>query len=357
MFLYSHLCRIIRSFCNIDRSVMMDFRLYTSLPKNAFSLTHRDKIMVMGSCFSEHIGQKLQASKFDCVVNPSGVLYNPFSIARALENSLSGRASVRLFHQDGLWRSWDYDTSFASPDKDTLRRSMAEAALRAGEFWKNPGLLILSFGTNHYYRVRNDSPFYAQAGEEAVANCHKVPGRNFEERVGGVEEMVCRWTELFSRMWQEYPALKVLCTVSPVRYKKYGLHGSALSKAALLLMVDELVRAFPGRCFYFPSYEIVTDELRDYRFYAEDMVHPSAQAVEYVWECFDQSFFTDDTRMIIKEYTAIRKALAHRPLHPETDVYQCFLHEIMLRIEAFQRKYPYLSLPKEQNLCHTLLNQ
>ncbi len=313
--------------------------------------------MVLGSCFSEHIGRKLQDAKFDCVVNPSGVLYNPFSMAQMLDAGLSGSGESRLFFHEGLWRSWSHDTSFASPDRETLRWSIEEASMKAKGFWANPGLLILSFGTNHYYKVREDSPLYAQAGGEVVANCHKVPGVNFEECVGGVEEMTGLWKQSLSRIWCKFPSLKVLCTVSPIRYKKYGLHGSALSKAALLLMVDELVNAFPERCFYFPSYEIVMDELRDYRFYAEDMVHPSAQAVEYVWDCFSQSYFTDDTRVIIKEYTAIRKALSHRPLHPDTDVYQCFLHEIMLRIEAFQRKYPYLSLSKEQNLCHTLLNQ
>ena len=150
------------------------------------------------------------------------------------------------------------------------------------------------------------------------------------------------------------PNLKVLFTVSPIRHAKDGMHGNQLSKATLLLAIDEICRTCPN-CFYFPSYEIVVDELRDYRFYADDMIHLSSQAVEYIWECFGQCYFSKETQVIMKEWTEIKKAIDHKPFHPESDGYRKFLSQIVLKIMQMKEKFPYLEVQKEMELCESRL--
>jgi hypothetical protein len=169
-----------------------------------------------------------------------------------------------------------------------------------------------------------------------------------------VKTIVEEWQDVLKKCREINPNLKVLFTVSPIRHAKDGMHGNQLSKATLLLAVDELCRTCPG-CFYFPSYEIMMDELRDYRFYADDMLHPSRMAVEYLWECFSKCYFKEQTHVVMKEWAEIRRGLEHKPFDPESEAYRNFLSQIVLKIARIKEKFPYLEVQKELELCECRL--
>ena len=178
-----------------------------------------------------------------------------------------------------------------------------------------------------------------------MSNCHKLPESNFNRRLLSVDEIVNEYTSLIAGMTARNPNLKILFTVSPIRHIRDGMHANQLSKSTLLLTIDRLQQLFPKQVFYFPAYEIVLDELRDYRFYADDMLHPSPLAVNYLWKCFSDSFFSAETKQVMTEVEDIRKDMAHKPFHPESEAYQRFLGQIVLKIERLIGE-----------LCHIRLN-
>ena len=206
----------------------------------------------------------------------------------------------------------------------------------------------MSWGTAWVYRHR-------QLGR-VVANCHKFPATDFERFRLSPEDIEQVYTDLLSRLHSRYPDMRVLFTVSPIRHWKDGAHANQLSKSTLLLAIDRLQQLFPDHVFYFPSYEIVLDELRDYRYYADDMLHPSPLAVRYLWERFSEAFFSAETKQVITAIEDITKDLSHKPFHPESEAYQRFLGQIVLKIERLIGKYPYLDFQKETELCHMRLN-
>lgn len=320
---------------NVDNRTM---NLTTSvhIPANSLRISHRQHILLMGSCFADEMGQKLHDDRFDCLVNPFGTLYNPMSILQSLERLLSGRefGESDLFQYGGLWHSWMHHGSFSGVNpQDTLdgiRRSFAQAV----EFLRQTDVLVMTWGTNRSY-------FYQ---DQLVANCHKVPEKQFRTRDFGVEEIVNCTTEVLNRLWQVNPQLHVVLTVSPIRYVKYGLHESQLSKATLLLAADALQRQFPDTVHYFPAYEILMDELRDYRFYADDLVHPSSLAVQYVYERFTSCFVDKQDQLISAECRKLVREMQHRPLHPESAEYQRFRAQLEKKINDLKQRYPYLKI-------------
>jgi hypothetical protein len=190
---------------------------------------------------------------------------------------------------------------------------------------------------------------------EVVGNCHKQPDRLFTRRLLDVDTICGEWNDTLREAKQRFPGLKVMLSVSPIRHLKDGLHGNQISKSVLLLAIDRLCRELDF-CHYFPSYEIVMDELRDYRLYAEDMLHPSPLAVKYIWECFCSTYMSKDTQRVMKEWVDIQKGLAHRPFNPDSDAYRRFLSQIVLKIEELKEKFPYFEVQKELEQCRTLLN-
>ncbi len=194
--------------------------------------------------------------------------------------------------------------------------------------------LLLTWGTTFVYQQRETG--------RIVSNCHKQPEKLFTRRMLTVDEIVDEYTRFLKELRNQNSTLKVLFTVSPIRHIRDGMHANQLSKATLLLAIEQLQSIFPTTIFYFPSYEIMLDELRDYRFYADDMLHPSPLAVNYLWERFSDVFFSDETKTIMDECESIRKALAHRPFHPDSEEHKRFLGQIVLKIERLNRKYPYL---------------
>lgn len=329
----------------------MNFRTPVEIPSGLPSMNHAQRLLLMGSCFAGNIGALLIENKFRVDLNPFGILYNPLSMSAALREALSGKvyAESDLFFYRECWHSPMHHGAFsAATPEETLQNINSRLASLRQEL-DELDWLMLTLGTAYVYE-RKDSG-------RVVANCHKQPERLFARRRLEVEEVVEDYALLLSDLWRRAPGMKVLLTVSPIRHLRDGLHADRLSKSILLLASARLQEMFPNGVFYFPSYEIVLDELRDYRFYSDDMVHPSPLAIQYIWERFGEAFFTDDTRQLIGECEAIRRALAHKPFHPEAEEYKRFLGQIVLKINRLNRKYPYLDFEKETELCHIRLNQ
>ena len=264
----------------------MEFRTKVSVGRAPFSIRPCCRMLFVGSCFADSMGRRFVDDKFRAVVNPFGVMYNPASVLHTVER---------------------YE----------------------GE---PPEVAVLTLGTNHVYILKETG--------EIVDNCRKRPQRLFREELLTVDVCLDYLSRAVETLLSRNPDVRVVVTVSPIRYAKYGFHGSALSKAVLLLAADRLVAAYPDVVEYFPAYEIVNDELRDYRFYAEDMLHPSQQAVAYIWERLAEAFFSEDTRRFLEEWRPIKEALAHRPFRPDSDEYKEFLAATMRKAELLARKYP-----------------
>ena len=294
--------------------IVMEFRTKVDLPLQKLVLTPRNRVLLLGSCFSDEIGRRL-AAEMDggyVLINPFGTLYNPTSILQALRALQTNRLPEgHLFKgRDGRWRSWAFGGKWAADTQAECEAKTRQALQQAVAFWQQADTVFITFGTNHVYHLKADG--------RSVANCHKELSSAFEERLLSVEDVVEAWQTFFRALPGETPR-RFVFTLSPYRYIKYGLHADKLSKATLLLAIDRLCspanNAAPtaAPCFYFPAYEIVNDELRDYRFYAPDMQHPSEQTADYIWERLKEWSFApadfDRMRQNLKAY----KAALHRP--------------------------------------------
>ena len=294
-----------------------------------FQITYSDVMVSMGSCFSDNIGRCLKDAFFSIEVNPWGILFNPASIAQAIHRALDGVLydDADLVFSDGLWHSPAHHGSFSCPKAhDTLSR-MNDTLRALYDYLHRTDLLILTFGTAWVYEREG----------RVVANCHKLPANQFLRRRMTVDEIVQQYTVLLKRLFEMRPHLKVVFTVSPIRHLKDGLHENQLSKASLLLAVEQICAAFPNAT-YFPAYEIVLDELRDYRFYEEDMTHPTPLVVSYIWEKFCATYMDASTRTLLEQAEQIRRKLNHRPLYPNSPQAEMFRKQAMMEAEAFQQK-------------------
>ena len=328
----------------------MNFQTSVELPAGLPPICHTDHILLMGSCFAENIGALLADAKFRLEQNPFGILYNPLSISSALREIAAKKEYTEkdLFAYRGLWHSPMHHGSFSASTPEETLQHINGRLQQAHQAMQELGWLILTFGTAYVYEQKETG--------KVVANCHKLPENNFNRRLLSVAEIVEEYTSLITDLAAGNPNLKILFTVSPIRHIRDGMHANQLSKSTLLLAIDRLQQLFPQYAFYFPSYEIVLDELRDYRFYAEDMLHPSPLAVRYLWQRFSETFFSAETKQVMIEVDDIRRDLAHKPFHPESEAYQRFLGQIVLKIERLIGKYPYLDFQKETELCHMRLN-
>lgn len=326
----------------------MDFRTQVDLPKRETEIRHSDRIMLFGSCFAENIGNLLLTNKFRCDVNPFGILYNPLSVAEAVRRILAGETyqAEELFCSAGRWHSFMHHSVFSAVSQEECVTHINFRLERASAELPHLDWLLITWGTAWVYTLKETGA--------VVGNCHKQPDRLFSRRLLEVEEIVQAYAVLLEEVRKVNPAVKVMFTVSPIRHIKDGLHGNQISKSTLLLAVHALQQRF-GDCFYFPSYEIMMDELRDYRFYADDMLHPSPLAVAYLWECFSASYFSPETFQILKEWEVIRKGLNHKPFDAQSETYRNFLTQIVLKINRLKEKFPYFELQKELEQCQAQL--
>lgn len=324
----------------------MNFLTRTDFAPWAYRLRHDDKLLVMGSCFAEHIGERLGRMKIRAIVNPYGVLYNPQSIAEGLTRLTEQRPFTEeelFWHPDGGWNTWLHHSRYSHPDKHTALTTINSHMETAWQQLSEADVLIITFGTAWVYCLKDTG--------NIVGNCHKEPDRFFVRERLKVQEIVETYTALLHRISGVNPRLKILHTVSPVRHLKDGLHGNQLSKSTLLLAVDELCRIFPERCHYFPAYEIVMDELRDYRFYTEDMAHPSIQAINYVWEYFVEHCIDTEAQQFMLQWGKIIRALEHRPFQPDSAQFKLFAQQTVDKIRELKRHYPYIDIDKEVSQC------
>lgn len=256
----------------------MDFRTKVELPASLPPVTHAGQILLLGSCFAENMGRQLAENKFRVDVNPFGILYNPFSVSTALVEILKGKVYQEedLFAYKECWHSPMHHGSFSAATAGEVIRNINHRLQQAYKTVHQLDWLMLTFGTAYVYEQKETG--------RVVSNCHKLPESNFNRRLLSVDEIVNEYTSLIAGMTARNPNLKILFTVSPIRHIRDGMHANQLSKSTLLLTIDRLQQLFPKQVFYFPAYEIVLDELRDYRFYADDMLHPSPLAVNYLWK-------------------------------------------------------------------------
>ena len=270
----------------------MEFRTVVDVEDPGFRIGACEEMLFVGSCFADNIGSRFREEKFRATVNPFGVMYNPASILHTVEKLSSSQLS-------------------------TVRTA------------------FFTLGTNHVYRLNETG--------EIVDNCQKRPQSLFTEEELTVDECADYLQRAIDILRQHNPDVHIVLTVSPIRYRKYGYHGSQLSKATLLLAIEKIINLQSSVC-YFPAYEIVNDELRDYRFYAEDMLHPSEQAVEYIWQRLQETYLSDETKAFLQAWAPLKAALNHKPFHPDSEEYRAFMHKTMLKVDELQKKYPTFAL-------------
>ena len=327
----------------------MNLNTPVEIPSGFIPIHHAQRLLIMGSCFAENIGTLLAENKFQVDINPFGILYNPLSISMALREIIRKRLYEEsdLFSYREYWHSPMHHGSFSAATPEGVVRNIRVRLEQAHKELKQLDWLMLTFGTAYVYEQKKTG--------KVVANCHKLPEKDFVRRRLETDEITEDYILLLDELISLNPKIKILFTVSPIRHVRDGMHANQLSKSVLLLAIDRLMQRYPQATFYFPSYEIILDELRDYRFYADDMVHPSSLAVNYLWERFSETFFCPETQALIKECATIRKAIAHKPFHPESEEYKRFLGQIVLKIERLNEKYPYLDFEKETNMCRLAL--
>lgn len=309
----------------------MNLKTEVHIAKPARPIEHSDRVFMIGSCFAENMAERMKRSGIRTASNPFGVMYNPLSIAACIDRLLEGKpfGEDELIQYGGMYHSMMHHGAFSATDKATCLERI-NSSLREGErALREADIIIITWGTAWIYEFEGN----------VAGNCHKLPADRFTRRRLSPEEIAIRYRQLIGRA--DLRDKRFIFTVSPIRHIKDGLHENQLSKATLLLATDMLRQDFP-ELDYFPSYEIMNDELRDYRFYADDMLHPSALAEQYIWERFTGSRFSASALASAKECEDFFRAGAHRPLHPDSAQYQQFAEALQQKREALLKKYPYL---------------
>ncbi len=320
----------------------MNFRTTIHIPPSENQLQHKDQLMLLGSCFTESIGERLLKAKFNVGVNPFGIQYNPLSVAQTFEELLEHKVYTEdnLFEHEGRWHSFMHHSRFSGNEKATTLSNINDSIQSAIGQLQVTKFLFITFGTAWVYEL--------QEGGEIVSNCHKLPDKQFTRRRLSVEEIVSSYTSLIKQLQTNISInQQIIFTVSPIRHWKDGAHENNLSKSILLLAIDKLVQAFKN-VSYFPSYELVLDDLRDYRFYTEDMLHPNSTAIDYIWSRFAEGYFSDETKSIAKEMEKLSKALAHSPFNKEGEEYHRFCVKQLDKIALAEKKYPAINFELEK---------
>jgi len=318
------------------------FRTIVRAAKPPFTITHLERIMTIGSCFSENVGRYFERYKFPIVINPFGQQYNPYSISNAIRRLLSPEPYTEsdLIEQDGLYHSYDHHGSFSRQSKVDTLDNINVSLQTAAEALKQTSVLFLTFGTAHSFRLKESG--------NVVSNCHKVPASQFDFELMEVDEIVTELEKSITALWAVNPALKVVLTVSPVRYFAFGHFENSVSKGHLFAAIHKLIAKCP-QLYYFPAYELVMDDLRDYRFFADDMLHPTAQATEYVWEAMAETLFSAATQQLIKQVDDIASAAHHRPRDPHGEGHRKFVQQTLQKMDKMQQQYGF-DFGKERQL-------
>jgi hypothetical protein len=315
---------------------MNQFFLNTPVKKSAINITHQDAILLLGSCFTENIGEKLLNSKFNVNINPFGIIYNPISIANSLirivNNQLYSEQELTEHHKK--WFSFDHHGSFSSFNKLECLAKINNEITCAHQHLQETKTIVFTLGTAWVYEnIEN---------KKLVANCHKIPAKNFTKRLLSVDEIV----QSFSALANKLKNINFVFTISPVRHISEGLHENNISKSVLHLAIHELTKNHTN-CHYFGAYEMIIDELRDYRFFKEDMIHPTPQAIDYVWEKFTATYFNKETILLNQRIEKLKQAALHRPFNFESESHQKFVTEQVLQMQLLEKEFSFLSFEEE----------
>ncbi len=328
---------------------MSFFRTVVEIEENNCKIGYGNKILFIGSCFAENIGNKLQQSKFNSLINPFGIVYNPVSVANTILSILDNKR----FTEDDLvynnmWHSFFHHGRFSHEDKENCLKNINESCLNSNNFLKKTDFLVITFGTSWVYEYKSSG--------KIVSNCHKLPSNNFERYRLTVDYIVELYNDLIKKVRDVNPDIKIIFTVSPVRHWKDGAHGNQLSKAVLLLSIDGIINNNKN-VWYFPSYELIMDDLRDYRFYSRDMIHISDEAVDYIWQKFVDTFIDKHSQSVMAQIEKIKKALAHRPFSADSKNYLDFLQNQLCKICQLENKYPEINFFDEKNFINGKLKK
>ena len=321
---------------------MERFRTALKSQSAPFGIAHSAAIMLVGSCFTEHIGARLSACKFRALTNPFGIVYNPVSIARCLERLSKNErpfGAGDIFEHAGLWHSPEHHGHFSKPGRQEMLDGLNAARAESAEFLKKTDRLLLTLGTADVFESRETGL--------VVANNHKLPAAFFRERRLSVAEISETLGVILQQLHQHNPALRIVLSVSPVRHLRGGAVANQRSKATLVLACEALVRQLDF-VYYFPAYELLLDDLRDYRFYAADMIHPSETAIEYIWQFFADTFFDDETKHLNTRIEKIAAAAGHRPFNPDTEAHRAFAQAQLEAIGNLKKEWPGLDFGVEE---------
>ena len=321
---------------------MINYCTYVEIPKSEFAISYNDRWMFSGSCFADQIGVKMREHGWDASVNPFGVVYNPLSVAAGCRRLLHPEPFVEadLFEYDGMVHSFMHHGQFSGQSTAAVLTKINDELSVASSYIPAMSYLVITFGTAYVYRLKSDG--------RTVANCHKLPAAQFERSLVTVAQIVDEWSSLLDSFFSVNDSLKVIFTVSPIRHWKDGAHLNQISKSSLLLAVHTLTEKYADRTSYFPAYELMMDELRDYRFYAEDLLHPSKVAIDYIWERFCDVYLDTETKEVKKEFEAILRDLHHRPFRATSDAYKQFLMHLLSKLKLLKAKNPYICTAKQE---------
>jgi len=324
---------------NFTKKSIMNFRTQVNIPKYNFEVNHNNTCIFTGSCFAENVGKKIEEFKIPSLVNPLGIHYNPLSLANSINLAIDNKklSEDDLFFANGLWNSYDYHSSFSQTDKSETVSQINNSISEYHSFLKSANFLFITFGTSYIYELAENS--------KLVTNCHKQPEKTFSRRLLEVSEIVNIWRDLIAKLKDVNPNLQIIFTLSPVRHLRDGASNNQISKSTLLLAIHKLIEA--KDLTYFPSFEIMNDELRDYRFYAEDMIHPSDTAVKYLMEKFSEAFFSDKTQNLNKRVQKIINASSHRPFNTDTANHKSHCKKMLSEINEIMSEFPNLDFNQE----------
>jgi hypothetical protein len=313
----------------------MQFRTEVNVVIPKFKIEHFDALFFMGSCFAENIAEKVHELKFNTLINPNGILYNPYSIAQALHTYMQNKQCLEneLFFHDNRWHSWQHHSRYSDAEKQNCLKRINADINAAHLFLKQCNYLFITFGSAFVYKHITDGSY--------VANCHKVPNKQFEKNLLSIEYIEEEWQKIINEIQLFNPNIKIIFTLSPVRYMRDGITENTRSKARLIEAIHSLI-AQNNTCYYFPAYELLMDDLRDYRFYENDLLHPNSFAINYVWEKFSEACFSEEALKLMAQIQQLISAENHRPFNTNSESYKSFIATIECKKKELQAKYPYV---------------
>ena len=326
----------------------MDLMVNIDLKKPGKQINYRDKILLIGSCFTEHIGNSLEELKFSVLQNPNGILFDPVSVCKSLVSYINSKQynETDLFQLNEVWHSWQHHSRFSNVNKQECLRMINESQVKANHFLKESDWIIITLGSAFSYQLSSQPFLHKWTEGESVANCHRAPQQWFNKHLLEISEIISFLEDCLNQLIRFNPKLKFIFTVSPVRHIRDGVVDNNRSKARLIESAHHLVNKSENT-HYFPAYELVIDVLRDYRFYDVDLVHPNYMATEYVLEKFSEFFIDEESQILMEEVKKVIIAAKHKPFQPETNAHREFLKTHFQIAKNLSEKYSFLDLQKE----------